>query len=219
MPENNRFRIIRSQRRKHLALRIADDGTLEILSPLNLPEAIIHQLLIKNEAIIHRLQVKSQKRQPDFTEGSRFMFLGKAYTLHLTHRLRIFDGGFFVPHGSKEEIRKSMIALYRELAAAIIRKRLLLWLEITGETPEKIRISGANTRWGSCSSNRTISFSWKLIQCPLETVDYVIVHELSHLKELNHSPAFWQQVEKFIPDYRKRKQQLKEFSLQLPHWN
>ena len=111
-----------------------------------------------------------------------------------------------------------MITLYRELAIAIIRKRILPFQEAMGETPTKIRISGADTRWGSCSSNRTISFSWKLIQCPVETVDYVIVHELSHLKEMNHSPAFWHLVAEILPDYQKRKRQLNEFSHQLPHW-
>lgn len=218
MQENNLYRVIYSPRRKRIALRLAADGVLEVLSPDKFPEHLLRKLVMDNQHLITRLRKAPEKNLPDFTEGNTFMLLGVRYPLRFTHRLRIFDNAFLIPKGNFEEIKNSMITLYRELAIAIIRKRILPFQEAMGETPTKIRISGADTRWGSCSSNRTISFSWKLIQCPVETVDYVIVHELSHLKEMNHSPAFWHLVAEILPDYQKRKRQLNEFSHQLPHW-
>ena len=215
---NNLYRVIYSPRRKRIALRLAADGVLEVLSPDKFPEHLLRKLVMDNQHLIGRLRKAPRKNLPDLTEGNTFMLRGAPYPLRFTHRLRIFDNAFLIPKGNFEEIKNSMTTLYRELAIAIIRKRILPFQEAIGETPAKIRISGADTRWGSCSGNRTISFSWKLIQCPVETVDYVIVHELSHLKEMNHSQKFWRVVAEVLPDYQKRKRQLNEFSRQLPFW-
>lgn len=74
----------------------------------------------------------------------------------------------------------------------------------------RITIREQKTRWGSCSSNRNLSFNWKLMLAPPEILDYVVVHELCHLKEMNHSPAFWHEVEQILPDYAHRKKWLKD---------
>ena len=75
---------------------------------------------------------------------------------------------------------------------------------------EKIRITRAQTRWGSCSSRKTLSFSYRLMQYPKECIDYVIIHELCHLRQMNHSQAFWQEVEQIMPDYRQAEKILKD---------
>lgn len=74
----------------------------------------------------------------------------------------------------------------------------------------RITIREQKTRWGSCSSNRNLNFNWKLMLAPPEILDYVVVHELCHLKEMNHSPAFWHEVEQILPDYVQRKKWLKD---------
>jgi predicted metal-dependent hydrolase len=73
-----------------------------------------------------------------------------------------------------------------------------------------VRISSARTRWGSCSSRGSLSFTWRLVMAPVEVVDYVIVHELAHLRVHNHSPEFWKEVARLMPDYAQRKQWLKD---------
>ena len=81
---------------------------------------------------------------------------------------------------------------------------------------DRVRISGAETRWGSCSSSGTISFSWKLAQCPIPLIDYVIWHELTHREEMNHSPRFWNRLEAHLPDARRRRSELRRFERILP---
>ena len=193
---------------------------MEILVPQSANDAFVTAVFLNNQQLITRLKARSvTKPVPEFREGAAFMLLGTPYPLHLTKRVRIFDNAFLVPGGSTDAIRNGIIGLYRELAAAIIRKRIAIYQDICGAAPNKIRISAADSRWGSCSSQKTITFSWKLIQCPLECVDYVIVHELSHLKEMNHSVKFWQHVGKVIPDFRAKRKQLNEFAKKLPSWD
>ena len=218
MPEHN-YRVINSTRRKRIAFRFAPDGILEILSPPHVTIRQIEKLIDDNLQIIDDLRARTpEKVKPSFTENHPFWLLGKNYPLHLTCRLLLFDNKFMIPKGSKDQMKTSLIHLYRQLAEKIIRERIQIYQQQMNLYPEKIRISSANCRWGSCSASKTLSFNWKLIQCPLECVDYVIVHELAHLAELNHSTAFWKKVAEIFPDYRDKKRQLNAFATQLPIW-
>lgn len=217
---NPDFRIIRSAKRKRIAFRFAPDGVLEVLSPMRTTVSVIRNLVAANQQIIENLRLRTpSKPQLRLVENELFWLLGRKFPLHLTRRLRIFDRMFMIPDDSEAKKKASLISLYQELAKKIIAERLKIYQPQIGCAPDKIRISSASTRWGSCSSKKTVSFSWKLIQCPIECIDYVIVHELVHLIELNHSPAFWQLVGRIIPDYRQKKEQLNSFAAQLPNWD
>ncbi|MBR2344610.1 MAG: M48 family metallopeptidase [Lentisphaeria bacterium] len=219
MPDASNYRIIRSSRRKQVALRIADDGTVEILAPEKISDQILHQMFMHSGDIVKKLQLRRTCRPaPAFTENSQFWLLGRLYPLHLTRRLCLFDHAFMIPDGSNEDKKAALITLYKELSRHIIINKVTRFQEICHLYPEKININSATTRWGSCSGKKTISFSWKLIQCPEELVDYVVVHELAHLKEMNHSQAFWAEVGKIIPDYADHRAALRKFARQLPHW-
>ena len=80
-----------------------------------------------------------------------------------------------------------------------------------GVTYGRISIRSQKTRWGSCSAKGNLNYNWKLMLCPERVQDYVVVHELAHRKEMNHSPAFWAEVEKILPDYRERRKWLKTY--------
>lgn len=99
---------------------------------------------------------------------------------------------------------------YKNKAKVLIRERLQYFNEFYGFSYNRVSFRNQKTRWGSCSSEKNLNFNWRLILAPLEILDYVVVHELSHLKEMNHSSDFWTLVEKQIPDYKKRKEWLKE---------
>ncbi len=100
-------------------------------------------------------------------------------------------------------------ARYREQARARISERAAWFARIMGVSYGRITIRAAKTRWGSCSAKGNLNFHWKLILMPEEVLDYVVVHELAHRKQMNHSPAFWAEVEKVLPDYRERRRWLK----------
>ena len=104
---------------------------------------------------------------------------------------------------------------YKKAAREYIPTRVAFFQKFTGGSYEKITIRDQKTRWGSCSSNGTLSFNYRLMLAPPRILDYVVVHELCHLKHMDHSPAFWQAVEAVLPDYRERKLWLKEHGNEL----
>lgn len=106
---------------------------------------------------------------------------------------------------SEEEIRK-----LREQAREVLTKRTDYYKRILKVDYQRIRIGNQKTRWGSCSSRGTISYNWHLILMPESIIDYVVVHELCHLVEMNHSPAFWKKVSEVLPDYQIRRKWLRE---------
>ena len=104
---------------------------------------------------------------------------------------------------------KLFTAWYKQQARWVLAERVQWFASRCKFTYTQVRISSAHTRWGSCSSRGTLSFTWRLVMAPLEVVDYVVVHELAHLRVKNHSPAFWKEVEAILPDYKARQKWLK----------
>ena len=114
-----------------------------------------------------------------------------------------------VPKMLDEAERKRL----RQRAGEMIRERVEYYAPKMGVTYNRIFIKEQKTRWGSCSSSGNLNFNWKLILIEEELLDYVVVHELAHRKQMNHSQQFWQEVEKILPDYKERRRRLKEFRL------
>ena len=218
--KDGEFRIIYRPRRRRIAMRLAPDEVVEILTPPGVPEEFIRQLYQQNRGEIERLRARWAEnipRQAKFEENENFALLGRFYPLHLSKRLKLFDGGrFIIPDGSPEEKKNHLIQLYREIASTQLLRRAEKMEQFTGLHASSWRISSTERRWGSCNSKGQIALSWKLVQCPPELIDYVIIHELSHLKELNHSRTFWQNVGRFCPDFRERRNKLNEFARNLP---
>ena len=117
------------------------------------------------------------------------------------------------PAPAREEKSHQTLALekrYRDAAADYIPKRVAYYHEFTGGNYQKITIRDQKTRWGSCSANGTLSFSFRLMMAPPRVLDYVVVHELAHLVEMNHSRRFYAIIEKILPDYKERIKLLKK---------
>ena len=102
-----------------------------------------------------------------------------------------------------------LIKLYKLIAKEHITRRVAHFAHKMKVNPTAIRITSAKTRWGSCSGKNSVNFSWKLIMADDDTIDYVVVHELAHITEHNHSSKFWKIVEGIVPDYKEKKEKLK----------
>jgi predicted metal-dependent hydrolase len=100
----------------------------------------------------------------------------------------------------------------REAARAVILAKVAYWTPLLGVTPGRVAIRNQRSRWGSASSIGNLNFNWRIAKMPEELLDYVIIHELAHLRELNHSPAFWAIVAEHCPEYRTRRKELREYS-------
>ncbi len=106
----------------------------------------------------------------------------------------------------------------REKAREVFTQRLALHAPRLGVAPPPLRLSSARTRWGSCSHHGGISLNWRLLFMPLAVVDYVVCHELAHLREMNHSPRFWSVVEQLCPDWQMQRLALRQLARQIPHF-
>ncbi len=105
------------------------------------------------------------------------------------------------PNATPEQWRAAVQAWLKDDARALFTARLAHYGARLGIAPSGLRLSSAKTRWGSCSADGRIQLNWRLIHFPLSTIDYVVAHELAHLKEMNHGPGFWRTVEALLPGY------------------
>ncbi|WP_038029993.1 M48 family metallopeptidase [Thermonema rossianum] len=204
-------RIIRSKR-KTIALQITEEGELWVRAPYHAKESDIYRVLLKHVAWVEKHLAAARQRKaarPErlFVEGELFYYLGHTYPLRFsvqTPQPLLFDGAAFVMHAGKQaEAALLFEKWYIEQAAVFLPERVAGWAARAGLQGyyTAVKVSRARKRWGSCSSKGSLNFSWRLMMAPVEVVDYVIVHELAHLRHHNHSAAFWQEVERQMPGY------------------
>jgi predicted metal-dependent hydrolase len=208
-------KMVRSKRRT-LALVVEADGTLTVRAPLRMKEADIWRFIETKADWIKRKQAKVRiealpPRQ--YVEGETFWYLGEEIPLRLIPHQKpalVLNGFFELAQSAQSEAESVFVVWYKKQARRVLTERVEFFAQQYGFKVKKIRISSARTRWGSCSAKGTLSFTWRLVMAPLDVIDYVVVHELCHLKVLNHSKAFWTQVEALVPDYKRYRNWLKK---------
>ena len=163
------------------------------------------------------IEQKAQERAEEgFSEGAPIPLEGRNHTLRLVRAARKTvrtEGTSLIvsgPDQSTETVREQVRRYLIDRAMERLSERVKHFGAIMGKSPGRITIREQKTRWGSCSSLGNLNFNWKLIMAPPEALDYVVIHELCHMIEMNHSPAFWAQVERRMPDYKKWRDYLKK---------
>jgi predicted metal-dependent hydrolase len=216
MPEIPVEKIIRS-RRKTIALEVSPQATLIVRAPHRVPQAYIDALIQEKSAWIKKkmgeMRARPQAPLRLYEEGEVFWFLGRQYPLHITDEPKdtiVRTDRLCVPRALLPDIHNAIQRWYVAEAKKEIHARCMYFSMMTGYAPTSLRITGARTRWGSCTYKGGLNFSWRLVQAPLSIVDYVIVHELVHLRQHDHSKRFWEKVEALMPDYRERREWLRE---------
>ena len=208
-------KLVRSKR-KTLALIVETDGSLTVRAPLRMKESDIRHFIDAKTDWINRKQAQVKKDEVDphqYVDGEQFWYLGKKFPLHIVpddQPALVMDGLFKLKKSAQPQAEALLTKWYKNQARKFITERVEHFVREYGFMVEKIRISSAHTRWGSCSHKGTLSFTWRLVMAPPDVIDYVVVHELCHLKELNHSKAFWIQVESILPDYKRQRNWLKK---------
>ena len=148
------------------------------------------------------VEVRAPLRLPK-TDIERFVAQKQAWIEKAVHKMRERkDNAVVIGEARESELR--------DKAAAVIPERVAFYAKLMGVTPAAVKINGAKTRWGSCSGKNSLNFSWRLMLCEPDAVDYVVVHELAHIREHNHSPRFWAVVAEVLPDYKARRKMLRE---------
>lgn len=214
------------------ALRISISATRDkgivVCLPESVPEAKAHAFVEEQGAWIYkhwRRQERIKKLHSDhflpIDKRPEIFYLGKTYslTVQLNHHGRaaaVFDGvSLRVECFDQREAERLLERWYRRQAKAVIEGALIKYSAMMGISYQGVVIKDQRTRWGSCSSQGNLNFSWRLIKAPLEVLHYVVVHELAHRKEMNHSQRFWELVGRYCQDYKRHAKWLKEHAVLL----
>ncbi len=202
---------VRSRRRNSIGIQIKPDASVVVTIPYLLPKFFAERFLKEKEDWIREKRQLMQARLPQKAK-STYYYLGKEYTLGVpTEPKELVEVGdkLYVASTNPSLIKKYLESWYKQQARKVIFSRVEHYAKIAGLSYRSIALTSAETRWGSCSSQKTLNFNWKLIMAPLEVIDYVVTHELAHLTEMNHSRSFWETVRKMYPLYREHRTWLK----------
>ncbi|MEA1940143.1 MAG: SprT family zinc-dependent metalloprotease [Candidatus Caldatribacteriota bacterium] len=210
-------KIIRSNR-KTIALQVCDDTNLIVRAPFKVSEEIIDRVILKHINWIEKKKKEMQLRDMRFPKkkyvnGEGFLYLGNYYRLRLVENQEVplnFENGFILSKKYLSQAKDIFIGWYKKKAYEKISERVEWYAQKRGLIYNKIKITSAQKRWGSCSCRNNLNFPWRLIMAPLPVVDYVIIHELVHFGEKNHSRRFWNKVKMLMPNYKEHQNWLKK---------
>lgn len=212
------YQITRSARRS-VGLKIDANGlTLQLPGrfPLRELDAILQQ---KAEWIFDRLAAMQARQPVAVTASSQLDWLGEPRSLLLgAKRSDVGADHLQLAASAAEDIPQALARLMQREARRFLGERLQLWADRLALQPSRMQLSGAKSRWGSCTSAGAIRLNWRLMQAPIPIIDYVIIHELCHLREMNHSPRFWALVAAACPDWKVKRAWLKEHGARYFTW-
>jgi hypothetical protein len=226
------YRLRRSARRRTIAIEIDPREGLLVHSPARVDVDGLRRFLLQKADWILATTAKldqARARAPvvSWESGSRVPLRGGEVTLRVQPgaarpAVSLDAEGMLVctPHEdglvpAGERVRALVVGWLREHAAEVVAARVQAYLPRLAVQPRTVRVREQKRRWGSCSAGGALNFNWRLILAPAEVLDYVVVHELCHLKELNHSPRFWAEVAGILPAYREPRAWLRNNSLLL----
>ncbi|MFQ5646821.1 MAG: M48 family metallopeptidase [bacterium] len=225
-------RVRRSKRARQLKLKITFDNDLEITVPPDYPIKELDKIILKKASWIKK-NLDRKERSKSFLpliekdNNLSAIFLGEYYpliirkginALELREERLILTSPADAVSLSPQHLNHALACCYRSQAERIIPERVKQANQNLGFEFAEIRIKDQKSRWGSCSEKGNVNFNWRLVMAPLPVLDYVVFHELMHLKELNHSPRFWNSVEDVCPDYRQHRLWLKTYGGGLLHF-
>ena len=201
------YKVSRS-RRKTLSLSIERDGSVLVRAPLTANERTIEDFVAR-----HRDWALSKLKEfrpvtLDLSDGAELFLFGTPYLIR-TGRARIAGDILYLPEEGRERALKRLLMRFVKEVMEVLTSRLARSYDFTYSS---VAVSSARGRWGSCSKDGVIRYSFRIAFLPTRLVEYIAVHELSHTLCFDHSPAFWAQVEGILPDYKERKKELKERS-------
>ena len=226
------YQIIRSNR-KTVGFEVHVEKGVLVRAPQDLSEDEIAKLVKKKADWILQKQeriaeIKDKPHPKEYLSGEKLPYIGRRYRLKVKEadiigiEVKLYQGKFQIKVSSqikagnrKELIREEAIKWYKNKAKLRLKERVEKYKNKIGKEPNSIKIKNHKSRWGSCSNLNNLNFNWKIIMAPMSVIDYIVVHELAHLKYPNHSRDFWGLVEAIIPDYREKQEWLRVNGRQL----
>jgi len=218
-----RYTHIVNHRLKHTYLTFDEGGNLIIKSP-KVSQAYIEKLLLKKSVWINRSREKILEKKGkvlNFNNQETLYLYGKEYNLtlkkHTKKRIKlIFEKEFILYYNdyNKDIFQKHINNFYKEEARQFLPALIKKWSNIMGLKPNKISFRKTKRQWGSCSSRNDLSFNTMIMKLPHDVIQYIIIHELAHIKHKHHQKRFWEEVKKYMPEYKQYIIELKKYSTQ-----
>ena len=210
---------IKKSKRKTLSIYIERDSTVTVIAPENSTDKEIEEVIKKKEYQIYKSLAEweltnSTKIEREFVNGQSFLYLGRNYRLEIVKEeqkkpLILKNGYFLLRKKDESKAKKLFIEFYKKKGLQKIVERVERYQKRINVNPKQIRIMELKNRWASCSEKGNLNFHWKCIMAPLDVLNYIVVHELAHLVYKNHTKAFWNEIDKMIPDYQKHMEWLR----------
>lgn len=234
---NNRdipFSLRRSTRAKRLRMQVDSDNRQIVLTiPRFTMQFEVNRFIKMQTPWIEKQLSKIEKQnsvhpRPKYLNGDIFYYLGEPVTLELVPssfwrpRINIRGDKMIISihremkmTEGKKLIKKTIQLFFKKKAEEVIHDRLQFFNGHYGHEYKRVTLRNQKSRWGSCSTQKNLNFNWKLVMAPIEIIDYVVVHEMCHLKQMNHSAKFWNLVAERMPNYKEMRKWLKENSFLL----
>lgn len=229
------YRLLKSPRRTTMQITVTEQEQVRVTVPSYVTQGLIESFLRERAKwILDRLQEAGRANQfvrhREYVTGHEFLFLGKNYPLYVERlqagqrsQISFDEHGWTIrvpaglsPEEEHSKVKERLVRWYREEAQEVMAARLFHYVRVMNLEPMTIAVKTQKRIWGSCSfHDKTVSLNWLLVLAPLHVIDYVIVHELAHLKHPNHSKRFWAQVESVLPDFKERQDWLKAHRLEM----
>ncbi|NLK63409.1 MAG: M48 family metallopeptidase [Fusobacteria bacterium] len=214
--EDKKIKInIIKKEKKNISISIIDNNTIKITASKRTKETLINTLLIKNKNwIIKKITSINSLEKSDigYYEGGNIYFMGKKYKITIEEIDEIYKlkkENIVISSKYKIDIKSVIEKFYMENANKIIKLRLKYYSNIMELYPEKVRIKPLKTLWGVCYGTNVITYNYKIVCGTMEYIDYLVAHELAHIKYKNHSREYWDYLEKYIKNCKKIRKELK----------
>jgi predicted metal-dependent hydrolase len=220
------YTVVRSgRRRKTLSLTLDKDGRVVVAVPLRASKAQIQDFVTRSGpwVIRKRAALAVTPPPPRLESGASMLLLGEPVLVDIVEvdgtlalakleggRFRVTMPGMVMNEAREQTLRLLLSRWYRRYATIRLTQDTRRWAEVMQVEPMNVRVRDQRRRWGSCSSKGNINFNFRLVMMPPDIIDYVVVHELAHMRVPNHSRAFWDEVARFVPDYAERRARLNQ---------
>ena len=214
-----KFTLTRSKR-KTVSIHIERDGQVSVIAPEKLSDQKVNQIIETKRYWIYKnlaewRDLNEARVDREFVNGESFLYLGRNYRLKLVEEQEqplLLKNGYFLlrkPTNGNSDPAETFKEFYRSKGQERIPKRVNYYAPKIGVSVKRLRVLELKHRWASCTEAGALNFHWKCMMAPLNVLDYIVVHELAHLLHQNHTKAFWNEVDKILPDYQERQQWLR----------
>ena len=209
---------IKYKKRKSVGIAIDYYGNIEVLAPKGTPDESIIQILEENWDAISQKSKEMKDRisgpkEKVYEYGETFLYLGNTYPIQISQDLNMIQDAvvfernqlhIYVKELEDEKIKQALKRFYYQQCKTLVETSIKSYQRNFKVKPSSIRITDSKRNWGTCDTNRQLTFNWKLAMAPQRVIDYVVVHEMCHMVHMNHDRSFWRLVGKIMPDYKEQ---------------